>query len=82
MPARMRRHSPKGNMGTAIQQVEQHDLDPREDLSQHAGQWVALRDGLVVASALDPVTLRDDPDVQATDVLMAVPSAGSGIFVA
>jgi hypothetical protein len=69
-------------MGAAIQQVEQHHLDPREDLTEHAGQWVALRDGLVVASALDPVTLRADHDVHATDVLMAVPAAGSGIFVA
>lgn len=69
-------------MSTAIQQVEQHHLDAKDDLTAHAGQWVALREGAVVTSALDPVALRADPQVEATDVLMAVPAAGSGIFVA
>jgi len=69
-------------MSTVVQEVEQGYLDPKEDLTEHTGQWVALRDGVVIASALDAVSLLQDPDVRETDVLMPVPVAGSGIFVA
>jgi Family of unknown function (DUF5678) len=60
---------------------EQAKLDPKDDLSPYEGQWVALRDGRVVASDLDPVVLRDKPEVTEDDVLMLVPTGGPGIFL-
>ncbi|MGH2902255.1 MAG: DUF5678 domain-containing protein [Solirubrobacteraceae bacterium] len=61
--------------------LDQTSLAPREDLRPYAGKWVALRDGYVVASAEDSVTLRDDPSVRETDQLLPVPSADSGMYV-
>jgi hypothetical protein len=56
--------------------------DPRivEDLTPYAGSWVAIRDGKVIASALDSVELRNSPDVDEDDFLMPVPDKGSGTF--
>jgi hypothetical protein len=56
--------------------------DPRiaEDLTPYAGSWVAIRDGKVIASALDSVELRNSPDVDEDDFLMPVPDKGSGAF--
>jgi hypothetical protein len=61
--------------------IHQADLAIREDLSQYAGSWVAIRDGKVVASALDPVELRDMPEVRADDLLMPVPDRTDGIYI-
>jgi hypothetical protein len=55
---------------------QQEALMPKEDLAPYAGQWVALRDGYVVASDPDATTLRDKPDVATTDLLMPVPPPG------
>jgi hypothetical protein len=63
-----------------VQEI-QRELAPKEDLTQYAGQWVALRDGFVVAHALDAVTLRENPDVSETDTIMPVSSHSSGVFV-
>lgn len=52
-----------------------------EDLTPYAGSWVAIRDGKVVASTLDPVELRDHPDVHDDDLLMPVPDGATGVFV-
>jgi hypothetical protein len=52
-----------------------------DDLTPYAGGWVAIRDGHVVASALDPIELRDRTDVSETDVLMPVPTQSTGVFV-
>ena len=61
---------------------EQQDaLTPKEDLTQYAGQWVALRDGYVIANDLDPVALRDRDDVHEDDILIPVPTAEDGIFI-
>jgi hypothetical protein len=54
---------------------------PQEDLSPHAGKWVALRDGRVVAVDIDPVALRDQPGVRSTDVLTPVPTHSAGTFI-
>ena len=59
----------------------QQQLAPKEDLAPYAGQWVALRDGYVVASALDAVTLRQNPEVRDDDVLVPVRRHGTGINV-
>lgn len=60
---------------------EQQRLLPKEDLAPYAGQWVALRDGRVIAHDLDPVALRDKQEVLETDMLMPVPTGGRGIFI-
>jgi len=48
----------------------QEQLVPKDDLAPYAGLWVALRGGYVIASALDAVTLRDQPEVDDEAVLM------------
>lgn len=60
-----------------------YQTDPviREDLSGYVGSWVAIRDGKVLASALDPVELRDMPEVRDDDLLMPVPDRPDGIYV-
>ena len=62
-------------------QREQHDAIPNEDLNPYAGQWVALRDGLVVASDLDAVALRANPEVRDTDMLVPVPRDGAALLI-
>ena len=59
----------------------QQGPDVLDDLTKYAGGWVAIRDGRVVADALDPVQLRDKPEVKDGDLLMPVPDAGSSAFV-
>ena len=54
---------------------------PKEDLESYRGQWVALRDGHVVANDLDPVALRDNPEVSEDDTLMPVPAQGSELLL-
>jgi hypothetical protein len=60
---------------------QQEAVLPREDLESYRGQWVALRDGYVVASDLDPVALRDNPEVSRDDTLMPVPAEGSELLL-
>lgn len=57
--------------------------DPQvvEDLTPYAGSWVAIRDGKVIASALDSVELRNNPDVSEDDFLLPVPDKGSSTFL-
>jgi hypothetical protein len=52
-----------------------------EDLTKYAGSWVAIRQGKVIASALDSVELRDKPEVKEDDFLMPVPDTGSAAFL-
>jgi hypothetical protein len=59
----------------------QSDLLIREDLTPYAGSWVAIRDGKVVATALDSVELRDKPEVHDDDVLMPVPDQTAGVYI-
>jgi hypothetical protein len=61
--------------------VIHQDPEVREDLTRYAGSWVAIRDGKVIASALDPIELRDSPKVREDDLLMPIPDDTSGIFV-
>ncbi|HEY1451714.1 MAG TPA: DUF5678 domain-containing protein [Solirubrobacteraceae bacterium] len=61
--------------------VVQQGPEVLEDLTKYAGSWVAIRDGKVVADALDSVELRDNPTVRDDDFLMPVPDAGSGAFL-
>jgi hypothetical protein len=61
--------------------THQSDLVIREPLTPYAGSWVAIRDGMVVASALDSVELRDKPEVHEDDVLMPVPDRTEGVYI-
>jgi hypothetical protein len=47
-----------------------------ENLASYEGGWVAIRDGKVIASALNSTELRDNPAVASTDTLMPAPHAG------
>lgn len=58
---------------TALEK-EQAKFLPKEDLTPYQGRWIALRDGRVIASDVDGVSLRDNPAVQEDDVLMPVPA--------
>lgn len=57
---------------------EQERLLPTGDLAPYAGQWVAIRDGRVVANDLDPVSLRNQPGVGPDDVFWHVPAPHEG----
>lgn len=50
----------------------QRELEPKEDLSPYAGKWVALREGRVVASDIDPVRLREQAGVETEDIIVPV----------
>lgn len=66
-----------------VQEIErkQAELAPKDDLSPYVGRWVALRDGHVVASDLDAIALRDNPNVREDDVLMPVPTDRDAILI-
>ena len=55
--------------------------DIHEDLSPYAGSWVAIRNGKVMASALDPVELREKPEVDDDDVLLPVTDRTDGVYI-
>jgi hypothetical protein len=59
----------------------QQNVLPKEDLTPYAGQWVALRNGRVVAHDIDAVALRANPDVSEDDVLLPVPTGGSDLLI-
>jgi hypothetical protein len=65
-----------------VQEVKraQEELAPKDDLTPYKGQWVALRDGHVVASDVDPVRLRENPEVREDDVIIPVSDANGGYF--
>ncbi len=61
--------------------AHQSDISIRENLAAYAGSWVAIRDGKVVASALDAVQLRDKPETREDDMLMPVPDRTEGVYI-
>jgi Family of unknown function (DUF5678) len=61
--------------------IHQSDIAIEDDLTAYAGSWVAIRDGRVVASALDAVELRDKSEVDKDDVLMPVPDRTEGVYI-
>jgi hypothetical protein len=67
----------------SVSEVEraQEELTPKDDLGPYKGQWVALRDGHVVAADVDPVRLRENPDVRSDDVIVPVSGFDGGYFL-
>jgi hypothetical protein len=63
-----------------IQHLQAHAMS-HEDLSSYAGQWVAIRDGKVIASDLDAIALRNHPDVAPDDALLPVPDRGPELLL-
>lgn len=59
----------------------QRDPISTEDLAPHRGNWVAIRDGVVIATGLTPTELRDSPDVREDDYLVLVPSGTSNTLL-
>ena len=52
-----------------------------DDLTPYRGSWVAIRDAKVIASALDPIELRDREDAREDDWLILVPTEAAGTFL-
>ena len=73
----------KGTDQVTVREIQQQQeaVMPKEDLESYGGQWVALRDGYVVANDLDPVALRDNPEVSQGDTLIPVPAQGSELLL-
>jgi len=53
---------------------------PEGDLQHYDGQWVAVRDGRVVAAAADEEALRADPAVQEGDDVYPIGDPPSGFY--
>jgi hypothetical protein len=64
----------------AIKEI-QRETPVTDDLRPYRSSWVAIRDGKVIASALDPIELRDRDDVREDDWLLVVPSEAAGAFL-
>ncbi len=65
---------------TAVER-EQERLAPKEDLRPYRGQWVALREGYVVASNVDPTALFDRSDLR-EDMIIPVPDHPDDVILA
>ncbi|MDX6566805.1 MAG: hypothetical protein QOE10_2467, partial [Gaiellales bacterium] len=53
---------------------------PEDDLEHYTGQWVAVRDGTVVAHDADPAALQANPAVLPTDDVFPVGDPPSGFY--
>ena len=51
------------------------------DLEAYDGRWVAMRDGVVVADALDEDGIRTHDAVQETDLVFPVGEPPSGFYL-
>jgi hypothetical protein len=62
-------------------QRQQSSALSHEDLTPYAGQWVAIRNGKVIASEIDAVALRAHPEVTPDDTLLPVPDSGPELLL-
>ncbi len=62
-------------------QQQQEAVMPHGDLAPYAGQWVAVRDGEVIAHDVDPERLKEHSEVRAGDALIPVAYPDRGVFV-
>lgn len=51
-----------------------------EEYEKYGGQWIAVRDGDVIAHADSFEALAENEEVRSTDVLFRVPEAGAYFF--
>jgi hypothetical protein len=63
-----------------IQEI-QNEFAVTDDLALYRGSWVAVRDGRIIANAIDAIELRGKPEVRDTDWLLLVPSQLDGSFL-
>lgn len=54
---------------------------PPGDLVHFEGQWVAVRDGEVIAHAENEETLRADPALRPTDLVYPIGEPPSGFYL-
>jgi len=48
-----------------------------EDLAPYRGQWVVLREGLVIASGSTPEEVRSAVEIESADLILLVPDSSS-----
>jgi Family of unknown function (DUF5678) len=58
-----------------------HQQATELDLSRYDGQWVAVRDGRVIANAADEGTLRADPSVCQGDDVYPIGDPPAGFYM-
>jgi hypothetical protein len=63
-----------------IQEI-QSEFAITDDLAPYRGSWVAIREGKIVADAIDAVELRSNPAVRESDWLLLVPSQLDGSYL-
>jgi hypothetical protein len=64
----------------AVREI-QSEFTVTDDLAPYRGSWVAIRDGKVIADAIDPVELRENPAVREDDWFLLVPSQLDGSYL-
>jgi hypothetical protein len=70
---------------TRLEAIEEQEDDdelqlPEDDLEHYTGQWVAMRDGKVVAHEPDAESLRANPAVLSSDDVFPVGDPPSGFY--
>lgn len=63
-----------------VEAEERPELPP-DDLEHYDGEWVAMRDGRVVAHDPDEEALRAKPEVLGTDDVFPVGEPPSGFYL-
>jgi len=59
-----------------------HSAEPlSQHLDEYEGEWVAVRNGFVVAHASDEETLRRDPVVRDGDLIYPIGDPPSGFYL-
>jgi hypothetical protein len=71
---------PEREQGATEGRGDEESSLPEGDLEHYTGQWVAVRDGRVVAAALDEEALRADPTVQEGDDVFPIGDPPSGFY--
>jgi Family of unknown function (DUF5678) len=64
-----------------LEETEDDELAlPEDDLEHYDGEWVAVRDGKVIAHDVDPEALQANPAVLPTDDVFPVGDPPSGFY--
>jgi Family of unknown function (DUF5678) len=68
------------NDGPELEVPEEPQLGP-DDLEHYTGEWVAMRDGRVIAHDPDLEQLRLNPEVRETDDVFPIGDPPSGFYL-